>query len=92
MLLSNILGLLAVSMSTATAFAVLGTQAGVDNSTGQRPLRVEINQFKYAGAAWDLYILALREFVAANQSEQLSYYQVAGKLSLLIRDFNTDAA
>ena len=79
MILSIMVGLLALSISTARGFAVTGTQGGVDNSTGFRPMRIEINQFTQAGPAWDLYIQALQQFFATSQNGQFSFYQIAGK-------------
>ena len=81
-MLSVFLGLLALVISTARGFAVIGTQGGVDGNTGFRPMRIDINQFKLAGPAWDLYIQALQQFLATNQSGQFSYYQIAGKFSM----------
>ena len=80
MFVTTILGLLTLlSTSFVNAIVVVnGTQAGVDPSSGFRPLRIEINQFQHAGPAWDLYILSLQQLQAQNQSAQLSYYQVAG--------------
>ena len=64
-----------------TAYAITGVSAGVNSVTGERPFRQEINVFAVSGAAWDLYILALRQFQQANQNDSLSYFQIAGKLS-----------
>ena len=72
-------GFLALAASITRAVVVSGTQGGVDNTTGVRPMRVDINQFKTAGAAWDLYILSLHQFFSTSQSQQLSYYQIAGR-------------
>jgi len=71
-------GLVAIS----TSYAITGPQGGVDAVTGQRPLRQEISSFQYAGPAFDLYILAFQAFVQQDQTELLSYYQVAGLLGL----------
>ena len=64
-----------------TAYAITGVSAGVNNVTGERPFRQEINVFAVSGAAWDLYILALRQFQQANQNDSLSYFQIAGTFS-----------
>ncbi|MCJ1331076.1 hypothetical protein MMC10_007763 [Thelotrema lepadinum] len=61
-----------------TSVVISGTQGGVDDTTGFRPMRLEINQFSYAGPAWDLYVLALRQFQSTSQSGQLSYYEISG--------------
>jgi len=71
-------GLVAIS----TSYAITGPQGGVDAVTGQRPLRQEISSFQHAGPVFDLYILAFQAFVQQDQTELLSYYQVAGWLSL----------
>jgi hypothetical protein len=62
----------------AIAYAITGVSAGVNNVTGERPFRQEINVFAASGAAWDLYILSLRQLQQANQSDPLSYFQIAG--------------
>lgn len=41
-------------------------------------MRQEIQTFRKAGPAWDLYVLALQRFQQQEQSSQFSYYQVAG--------------
>ncbi|KAL8794331.1 MAG: hypothetical protein Q9195_003158 [Heterodermia aff. obscurata] len=62
---------------TSYAFAVTGLQGGVNASTGERPIRQEISTFQYAGAAFDLYILALQQFVQQDQADPFSFYQIA---------------
>ena len=79
MFTTTIFTLLTLIVVIVHGFAVTGTQGGVNNLTGSRPLRMDIEKFKYAGPAWDLYILALQHFYQTNQSEQLSYYQIAGE-------------
>lgn len=49
---------------------------GVDQATGQRPLRLDIAQMN--GPALDLYLLAMQEFMAVSQQEKLSWFQFAG--------------
>ena len=66
--------------STSDAFAITGLQGGVNAATGERPIRQEISTFQQAGAAFDLYILSLRQFMQRDQSDPLSYYQIAGTL------------
>jgi tyrosinase len=70
--------LLALVGFRAIAYAITGVSAGVNNVTGERPFRQEINVFAASGAAWDLYILSLRQLQQANQSDPLSYFQIAG--------------
>lgn len=64
---------------TSYAFAITGLQGGVNVATGERPIRQEISVFQYAGAAFDLYILALQQFMEQDQTDQFSYYQIAGR-------------
>ena len=68
------------------AFSITGVQAGVDLSTGQRPLRQNVLTFQDSGAPFDLYIQSLQYFLQLNQSLLTSYYQVAGELQRLIHD------
>jgi hypothetical protein len=70
--------LLALFRFRAIAYAITGVSAGVNNVTGERPFRQEINAFATSGAAWDLYILSLRQLQQTNQSDPLSYFQIAG--------------
>lgn len=61
------------------AFAITGISAGVNTATGERPFRQEINAFAGSGAAWDLFILSLRQLQHTNQNDSLSYFQISGK-------------
>jgi hypothetical protein len=70
--------LLALFGLRAIAYAITGVSAGVNNVTGERPFRQEINVFAVSGAAWDLYILSLRQLQQTDQSDPLSYFQIAG--------------
>lgn len=71
---------LAVTFLTALchAFQITGLSGGVNASTGVRPARQEIDAFSESGPAFDLYILALLQFESVEQSDPLSYYQIAG--------------
>ncbi|KIX98768.1 uncharacterized protein Z520_05229 [Fonsecaea multimorphosa CBS 102226] len=60
------------------AFQITGALGGVNSTTGARPLRYEIHDFANSGPAFDLFILALIELQEVDQSEELSYFQVAG--------------
>ena len=66
---------------TAQAISITGATGGVDTATGQRPFRQEFSTFATSGPAFDLYILALQRFQQRNQTDILSYYQVAGMSS-----------
>ncbi|TVY83497.1 Tyrosinase [Lachnellula suecica] len=57
----------------ASFFAVTGA-----NASGSVPLRQEVRDLQKDSTMWTLYILALDMFQYTNQSEQLSWYQVAG--------------
>jgi len=70
--------LLLVLVDTLTAFRVTGALGGVNTTTGVRPLRYEIHKFATPGPAFDLLILSLMAFQAANQSNPLSYFQISG--------------
>ena len=60
------------------SYAITGIAAGVQSS-GQRPFRTEINQFATSGAAFDLYILSLQQMQQTDQSNTISFFQVAGQ-------------
>jgi tyrosinase len=47
--------------------------------TGTQP-RLEIRQLEKNADQWNIYLLGMNRFMRSNQSEKLSYYQVAGKL------------
>ncbi|KAK4934531.1 hypothetical protein LTR10_024231 [Elasticomyces elasticus] len=70
--------LLVILVDTLTAFKVTGALGGVNTTTGARPLRYEIHKFATPGPAFDLLILSLMAFQAANQSNPLSYFQISG--------------
>ena len=46
--------------------------------TGIQP-RLEIRQLEKNPDQWNIYLLGMNRFMSSNQSEKLSYYQVAGK-------------
>lgn len=77
-MLTILCAVLALFVFRAIAYAITGVSAGVDNVTGERPFRKEINAFATSGAAWDLYILSLHRLQQANQTDPLSYFQIAG--------------
>ena len=66
-----------LTFNSVLAFQITGVQAGVDLS-GARPARQEINNLATSGPVFDLYVLALQAFQNVNQSDLLSYYQIAG--------------
>ncbi|MCJ1361156.1 hypothetical protein MMC16_000253 [Acarospora aff. strigata] len=76
-LLLLVLGTLFLTNQTK-AVAITGPKGGVNSATGQRPFRQEISSFQNSGPAFDLYILSFQRFVQQNNTNLLSYYQVAG--------------
>jgi hypothetical protein len=66
-------------LNHARAIVITGISAGVNNITGERPFRRDINELYQSGPAWDLFILSLYAFQQMNQDDPLSYYQVSGK-------------
>ena len=77
LVMQTVLVLLA-AVEPVFAFQITGVQSGVDPS-GARPTRLEINNLANAGPLFDLYMLALQAFQNVNQSDPLSYYQIAGQ-------------
>ncbi len=82
-LLVLVLGTLFLTNRTK-AVAITGPQGAGESATGQRPFRLEISTVQNNGPAFDLYILSFQRFVQQNQTNILSYYQAAGKLSLIL--------
>ena len=65
-------------VNAITAIEVTGATGGVNYATGERPSRQEISTFAASGPAYDLFVLALRQLQSTNQSDPLSYFQIAG--------------
>lgn len=59
------------------SFSVTGVQSG-RNSDGSLPIRKEIRQLQQDADQWNLYLLGLERFQGVDQSQLLSYYQIAG--------------
>jgi hypothetical protein len=58
-----------------TAFVITGLFGGVNNQTGERPVRQDILKMQSAGEpAWDLYLLSLHTLQQKNHTEQLSWF------------------
>ncbi|KAK8014508.1 tyrosinase precursor [Apiospora arundinis] len=58
---------------------VTGLATGINQGTGERPARKNINDLHATGGpAWDLYILGLSELQNRSESDPLSYFQIAG--------------
>ncbi|CCC12603.1 unnamed protein product [Sordaria macrospora k-hell] len=79
LLLINSFILLAAAQTQTTPIPVIGVTTGVDANTGQRPIRRNVNDlYARGGPQWDLYILALSEMQATDESDELSYFSLAG--------------
>jgi hypothetical protein len=50
---------------------------GIQNISPQP--RLEIRQLEKNVNQWNIYLLGMRRFMRTNQTEKLSYYQIAGK-------------
>jgi len=48
-------------------------------TTSPQP-RLEIRQLEKNADQWNIYLLGMRRFMSSNETEKLSYYQVAGTL------------
>ncbi|ETN37390.1 uncharacterized protein HMPREF1541_08381 [Cyphellophora europaea CBS 101466] len=62
----------------AVAFKITGAGGSHNATTGVRPYRLDINDFSQSGPPFDLYIQALSRLQARDQSDPLSYFQIAG--------------
>ncbi|KAK3401603.1 hypothetical protein B0T20DRAFT_118549 [Sordaria brevicollis] len=79
LLINTFASLAAAQQTQTTPIPVVGVKTGVDTNTGQRPTRRNINDlYARGGPQWDLYILALSEMQAMDESDELSYFSVAG--------------
>ena len=61
---------------------------GIQNTSPQP--RLEIRQLEKNADQWNIYLLGMRRFMRTNQTEKLSYYQIAGKLSRSTREGQRD--
>ena len=69
---------LILSICASSAFEITGASEGINPVSGTLPSRFEISSLSQSGAAWDLFILSLYEIQRSNQSDPLSYFQIAG--------------
>ena len=82
--LSCLCAVLALALVPSShAFAITGNKGGVNPATGERPVRMEISTLQHEGPAFDVYVLALQQFMEQDQSHPLSYYQISGGLDEL---------
>lgn len=68
------------SFRYVNSFAVDGVATTFNHTSKEQPARLEFSAISQSGPAFDLFILALQQFQQANQSHELSYYQIAGTL------------
>lgn len=86
--------LLLLLLDLAPAFQITGALGGIESS-GARPFRSEIHVFQHSGAPFDLFILALKQLQSLDQSNPLSYFQIAGLeglIAILFEQSSTDAS
>jgi hypothetical protein len=61
------------------SYAITKNNGGINTQTGAVPDRLEINTLaSQAGPQWDLFVVCLAELQARPQSQQDSWYQIAG--------------
>lgn len=68
-----------VAQADDSYFSVVGVQG-----TGVHP-RQEIRELEKDTALWNIFLQAFARFQAMDQSEKVSYYQIAGRLLLLLQ-------
>ncbi|KAK4179427.1 putative tyrosinase [Triangularia setosa] len=67
------------ALASATPIPVVGVKTGIDKVTGKPPARLNINGlWAKGGAQWNLYILALSELQTLNETDESSYFAIAG--------------
>lgn len=59
-------------------YAVKGTFSGINSGTGERPSRREIRDLRNDNMQFSLYVQALTAFMDDSETNQLSYFQIAG--------------
>ena len=64
--------------SDDTPYIVTGVQTNLPTN-GSMPIRLEVRQLQQNTAQWNLFLLALDKLQYTDQSELLSWYEVAGK-------------
>ncbi|KAK0749656.1 hypothetical protein B0T18DRAFT_323937 [Schizothecium vesticola] len=81
--------LLVVSAHLIRAQQVTGITAGVNQQTGERPSRLDINELSSKGGpAWDLFLQALAAVEDAPEADLVSWYQIAGIHGLPFKSYN----
>ncbi|KAN0095292.1 Di-copper centre-containing protein [Hyaloscypha variabilis] len=64
--------------ATAQHFPISGIHTGVNNRTGARPVRRNINEFQNDVPTWSLYIQALIALQQTPEDDQFSWFQISG--------------
>jgi tyrosinase len=81
---ARLVSVLALSKSIS-AYGITGISGGVNADTGERPSRLDLRTLQSAGPAFDLFIQALSQWQSDDQSDILSYYEIAGQFSIISR-------
>jgi hypothetical protein len=76
----NLLNRRQSSVNASSGFTVI---TGIQG-TGTQP-RLEIRQLEKNPDQWNIFLLGMARFMRSNQSEKLSYYQVAGGLQIAMK-------
>jgi tyrosinase len=80
-----LLTLLSAVSKSVVGYAITGVSGGVNSDTGQRPARLDMRDLQSAGPAFDLYVQALSQFQSDDQSDLVSYYEVAGTFLIFVK-------
>ncbi|KAK8116070.1 hypothetical protein PG984_012572, partial [Apiospora sp. TS-2023a] len=71
------------AVAQGQAVPASGLTTGINEITGERPARININDLQTAGGpAWDLYILGLSELQNKSESDPLSFFQISEWLGI----------
>ncbi|KAK1970542.1 Di-copper centre-containing protein [Colletotrichum sublineola] len=76
-----VFSVLAIVRLTAAAqeIPVVGVRSGINTRTGEVPIRRNINSiYNERGPHWDLYVGALTAMQDTNETDPISYFQLAG--------------
>ena len=78
-LLLYVFALVALASSSVNGSTIVtGAGPSVNASAEILPIRQNIEDLQNTGPMWDLYLLALRQFADANETDPLSYFQISG--------------
>ncbi|RBQ65817.1 hypothetical protein VDGD_21687 [Verticillium dahliae] len=63
-----------------TDYPVVGVKSGINPLTRETPARRNISAlYEEAGPQWDLYVDALKAMQRTNETDPLSYFQIASQ-------------